>query len=369
MMKNLLLAAALLLSTTAGLRAEAPSAFAQLEALAGTGRAAGIAGAATALRVRLGLGSGVAVYRNDLEAAIRAALPGVVRLEAGAGAGRRQGAGVIVAPEGLVITFTPLLEGVAADGEVDLTLHDGSTVKGRVLEKNRLKQISLVRIDPAHERSRAQSWAALEFASEKDLRPGETVVAIGSPFGLDGTASSGRVSAVDRVLDSFRTLLIQTDAPINPGDYGGALINSAGRVVGINAATGGGGQSSNGLNFAIPASVVTAMLEQYQRDGNISSGFLGIGLAAALDFGRPRGIEVTSINAAGAAAESDLQVGDRILETDGVVMPEDARQAAARFVAIVASKAVGNQLTLKVRRGDEERVVTITLGAYFETAP
>ncbi len=258
------------------------------------------------------------------------------------------GSGVIVdAQRGLILTNHHVIEG--AD-EVSVTLADGRTLKAEFVGSDPDTDVAVMRIP-------ADNLSAVPLADSASLQVGDFVVAVGNPFGLGQTVTSGIVSAVGR--SGLRGLgfqnFIQTDASINPGNSGGALVNLKGELVGINTATfnpQGSRAGDIGLGFAIPANLAGDVMRQLVSTGEVRRGSLGIDtqnvderIARALNLDQPRGAVVTRVYPGSAAAAAGLQAGDVILSANGQRI--DDRDSLHNFEGL---QAVGARVTLDLRR-------------------
>jgi len=223
------------------------------------------------------------------------------------------GSGIIVdASRGYVLTNNHVVD--EAD-EIKVTLQDGRSFTARLLGKDPEMDIAVLRIPAEHLR-------ALPWADSDKLRVGDFVVAIGSPFGLNQTVTSGIVSALGRSglgIEGYENF-IQTDASINPGNSGGPLVNLRGELVGINAAILAPGGGNVGIGFAIPANIAHTIMHQIIKFGSVRRGVFGVSaqdvngdLAQALGMKRPEGALVTEVKPGSSAAEAGLQIGDVII--------------------------------------------------------
>jgi putative serine protease PepD len=203
-----------------------------------------------------------------------------------------------------------------------------------------------------------------------DVQVGDTAIAIGSPLGLQGTVTSGIVSALDRPVTaggrgatSFINA-IQTDAAINPGNSGGPLVDGAGRVIGVNSAIaslggGAGGQAGSiGLGFAIPIDTAQRIADELIATGSSSTPIIGAQIDSATEG---EGARIAEVTAGGPAAEAGLRSGDVITELDGRVISD-----YTELVVAIRDKAVGDEVVLTVQRGAGTEQVTVTLGAAGE---
>ena len=274
------------------------------------------------------------------------------------------GSGVIVdAAKGYVLTNHHVIEG--AD-DVSVTLSDGRTLKADFLGSDADTDIALIRIP-------AEQLTALPIADSSTLNVGDFVVAIGNPFGLSQTVTSGIVSAVGR--SGIRGLglqnFIQTDASINPGNSGGALVNLQGQLVGINTASLNpqGSMAGNiGLGLAIPSNLARDVVEQLlKNDGVVIRGTLGVEtqsvderLARGLGLADPRGALVTRVYAGSGAAAAGVRSGDVIVAVNGQRVND-----AASLHNVEGLQAVGSTQALEVKRDGK----TLTLHAQLKELP
>lgn len=262
------------------------------------------------------------------------------------------GSGVIVnAREGLVLTNNHVIEG--AD-DISVTLADGRTVTAEFVGSDPDTDVGVLRIP-------AENLAELPLASGEALRVGDFVVAVGNPFGLGQTVTSGIVSALGR--SGLQGLayqnFIQTDASINPGNSGGALVNLRGELVGINTAIFSPSGGNVGIGFAIPAELADEIMRQLLDTGRVQRGSLGIEtqaitpqLAAMLDVEGARGAVVTRVRPGSPAAEAGLQPGDVI--TAIAQQPVDSPQTLHNKEGLLP---VGEPVTLEyLREGRSQRI-------------
>lgn len=270
------------------------------------------------------------------------------------------GSGVIVdAQRGIVLTNHHVVEG--AD-EVSVTLADGRTLKAEFIGSDPDTDVAVMRIPP-------QNLTAIALADSGALQVGDFVVAVGNPFGIGQTVTSGIVSAVGR--SGLRGLgfqnFIQTDASINPGNSGGALVNLEGRLVGINTASfnpRGSAAGNIGLGFAIPANLARDVMNQIVATGEVRRGTLGLEsqlldarIAQALGVGADlRGAVVTRVYGDGAAQAAGLEVGDVITAANGQRI--ESPEALRNFEGL---QRIGLPVKLDVLRDGKPLVLTATL--------
>lgn len=272
-------------------------------------------------------------------------LPSVVHIQTSRGVG----SGVIISEDGLIITAAHVLDG---EEEVTVRFDDGEQVMGTVLGTSPPEvDIGVVQVDRT-------GLTPATFASEKP-RVGQLAVAVGSPWNLEATVTSGIVSAVDRASCAFSGCVatVQTDAAINPGNSGGALVDRQGDVIGINVSiftrTGG----NDGVGFAIPSDIALRYAESIVSGEPLETAFLGVmGGPAA---GSQAGALITEVVPGSAADEAGIQVDDVIISLDGVAV-----RSQQDLGAQVRAHQPGDTVEVMVLRGDEEQVrLQVTLGA------
>ncbi len=274
---------------------------------------------------------------------------------------RSLGSGVVVdARNGYVLTNHHVIEN--AD-EVSVTLADGRTLKAEFIGSDPDTDVALMRIP-------ADGLTAIPLASGGQLDVGDFVVAVGNPFGVGQTVTSGIVSAVGRsnVPGAGYQNFIQTDASINPGNSGGALVNLRGELVGINTASfnpRGSAAGNIGLGFAIPVDLARNVMQQLASTGSVQRGTLGIEtqavdarLAAALGLDAPRGVVVTRLHGGSSAAAAGLRTGDVIVSANGQRMDDPVALRNLQGL-----QPLDAPVTLEVLRDGEPRTVTARLRA------
>jgi Do/DeqQ family serine protease len=270
------------------------------------------------------------------------------------------GSGVVVDPSGLIVTNNHVIEDAE---EVKVALADGREFESRVVLRDQSVDLAVLKIDTP------QPLVAIGFGDSDALEVGDLVLAIGNPFGVGQTTTSGIVSALARTpvgINDFG-FFIQTDAAINPGNSGGALIDMKGELVGINTAIFSKGGGSIGIGFAIPANMVKAVVDSARTGRDfferpwIGAGFevVTAQAAEALGLDRPTGALVSSVDADGPAAAAGLRAGDLVLAVNGVEVPNPDALGYR-----LATMAVGAKATLVVwRQGKAQDVVVTTARA------
>jgi S1-C subfamily serine protease len=278
----------------------------------------------------------------------QAAGPGVVSVQAGPASGT----GFVVRGDGTIVTNAHV---VAASETAQVRFGDSSRlVEADVLGTDVSSDLAVLRVDPGS----VDRLRPLPLADSDRVRVGDSVVAIGHPFGLDRTATAGIVSAVGREIrapDGFQIdHVIQTDAPINPGNSGGPLLDARGRVVGVNTqiATGGSGRGNVGIGFAVPSNTVREVLPALTRGERIKRPFLGVTSAP-----HPGGAEIQGVTPGSPAQGAGLRAGDVITGVDGspVRDPDDLSQA-------VSGLEPGDEVQVEVTRDGEQRTFDVELG-------
>src|SRR2546422_772962 len=272
---------------------------------------------------------------------------------------RSLGLGFVINPNGLIVTNNHVVDGAT---EIKVTLADGRELPGRVLGRDPKTDIALLKVD-------ATGLLVIPLGDSSRLQVGEPVMAIGNPFGLEQTVTTGIVSATGRVIgegpyDDF----IQTDASINPGNSGGPLINAQGQAVGINAAIVSRSGGSVGIGFAIPVNPAKPVVTQLAFAGHGTRGWPGVGIQPlTADFAqsfRPSqtdGALVTSVSAGSPAAKAGLKQGDVIVEYDGRPVGR-----AGDLPRAVAETPVGRAVPVKVVRDGKPLTLTATVGRLEE---
>ena len=267
------------------------------------------------------------------------------------------GSGVIIGPDGVIVTSHHVIDG--AD-EIRVVLADRREFAASVVLKDPRTDLAVLRVD-----SDAGELPSLELKDSDDVEVGDLVLAIGNPFGVGQTVTSGIVSALARTQVGISDLnfFIQTDAAINPGNSGGALLAMDGRLIGINTAIFSKTGASHGIGFAIPSNMVRAVVGSVASGGKLVRPWLGVGgqgvtqdIAGSLGLQRPAGVLVKRLHASAAAA--GLKVGDVVLAVNGqeVNDPEALRYR-------IATLTVGEAAALSVWRRGEKLTVSLPLNA------
>ena len=297
--------------------------------------------------------------------------------------GSATGSGFVIDNEGHVITNNHVVEGATA---VSVKLGDSEeSFDAEVVGNDPGTDIALLKVDAP-----AKEFHPLQLGRSSDLEVGDPVVAIGNPFGLDRTVTSGIVSALQRNIQAPNgfsiSQVIQTDAAINPGNSGGPLINAAGEVIGINAqiATGGGG-GNVGIGFAIPIDTLRANLEQLKETGEVEHAFIGISggdvtpeLAKAVNLPVEEGVLVQVVVEDGPADKAGIEGGTTSAEIDGaevrlggdIITEVDGEKVSSmdEMIELIDGSQPGDDLELTIVRDGDEETVEVTLGTQPENS-
>jgi Do/DeqQ family serine protease len=270
------------------------------------------------------------------------------------------GSGVIISSDGYIVTNNHVVE----DAEtLDVVLNDESTYTGEVIGVDPTTDIALIKIDAA-------GLPSVKFADSDQVRVGEWVVAVGNPFSLTSTVTAGIVSAKGRGIGILRRQseyaiesFIQTDAVVNPGNSGGALVNTSGDLIGINTAISSPTGVYAGYAFAVPSKIVAKVVEDLKEYGVVQRAFLGARIrqvdaefAEAEGLERDNGVYISEVTDGSAAEAADLAAGDVIIAVDG-----RSTLRSSQLLEQLGRKRPGDQVTLKIVRNGQERDVPVTL--------
>ena len=267
------------------------------------------------------------------------------------------GSGVIVSNDGYILTNNHVVE--QAD-EIEVALADGRKLPARLVGSDPESDLAVLRVEAGGK------LPAIVFASNDSLRVGDVVLAIGNPFGVGQTVTSGIVSALGRTHLGINTFenFIQTDAAINPGNSGGALIDAAGHLVGINTAIFSQSGGSMGIGFAIPVSLAREVMEQIIRTGMVTRGWIGVEVQEitpelAESFGLPdgRGALIAGVVRGAPADRAGIRPGDVLLAVEG----REVHDAQSMLDAIAALRP-GSNARLMVRREGRQIELAVLIG-------
>jgi putative serine protease PepD len=292
--------------------------------------------------------------------------------------GEATGSGFVVDKSGTILTNAHVIEGAS---KVTVQFEDRKLVDARVMGKDSSTDLAVLKVDTA-----GLKLKPLEFGNSKSVQVGDPTIAIGNPFGLDRTLTTGVVSALQRRITAPSGFeikdVIQTDAAINPGNSGGPLLDAAGRVIGINSqiATGGGGAQGNiGIGFAIPINTAKDVVPQLKSQGRVDRAYLGITGAtidetlAAFKLPVAKGVLVQTVTAGGPSAKAGIRGSSTQVTTSNgqpaepggdIIVAVDSRPVMTmdQVAAAVATKKPGDGMRLDIVRAGKRQTVTVTLG-------
>jgi S1-C subfamily serine protease len=294
------------------------------------------------------------------------------------GGGVATGSGFVIDTEGHLLTNNHVVEG-AGKIEVKLGGSDESHT-AKVVGTDPATDVALLKVDVP-----ADQLHPLALGDSSKAEVGDPVVAIGNPFGLDSTVTSGIVSALQRQIQAPNGFsishVIQTDAAINPGNSGGPLIDASGRVIGINSQieTGGGGRGNVGIGFAVPINTARDVAEQIENDGKVEHAYLGIsggsitpGLARALNLPVDEGVLVAEVVKGGPADKAGIEGGDTEATIEGarvtlggdIITKLDGKPVSGMddLVNVINADKPGDEIDITVLSGGNEKTVSVTLG-------
>lgn len=267
--------------------------------------------------------------------------------------GEATGSGFVIDDEGHIVTNQHVVDGAQS---VRVEFADGTEVDAEVVGTDPSSDIAVLDVDrPSSE------LTPLTFASTGSLEVGNPVIVLGSPFGLEGTLTTGVISAVGREIRSPNGFTIenavQTDASLNHGNSGGPVLDTQGRVVGVAAQIRSESGGSDGVGYAIPGETTKRVAAELIEDGKVEHAYLGVSLE---DDGAAK---LVGVRARSPAAKAGLRNADVVIEVDG-----DSIETGDELREAIDAKKPGDEIRLKVRRGDDERELTVKLGTRPETA-
>jgi serine protease Do len=269
---------------------------------------------------------------------------------------RSLGSGVVISADGYVLTNNHVVE--SAD-KIRVSFNDNEEYQAEIVGTDPMSDVALLKIE-------GKSFPFLEFGDSDELRIGDTVMAVGNPFGVGQTVTLGIVSAKGRSIGLIDYEdMIQTDATINPGNSGGALVNMRGQLIGMNTAilsrTGG----SNGIGFAVPSKMALQIMTALRDDGEVQRSWLGVSVQpvtqAMADYyklDKPQGVVVSGVNAGTPAEKAGLKEGDVILSVDGAPVA-----SVAQLRNRISLLPVGHEAKLNVQRDGAPKTFAVKLAA------
>jgi putative serine protease PepD len=273
----------------------------------------------------------------------------------GEGAGEATGTGFVVDSSGLIVTNEHVIDGAS---KLTVTLANGDDLKATLVGKDASSDLALLRVDPG-----SHKLQALTLSDDSDLAVGDTTYAIGTPYGLEGTLTTGVISALHRQITAPNGFsisnAIQTDAELNPGNSGGPLLNADGEVIGVNAQVYGASQTATGqtsggtgLGFAIPSSTVKRVVAALREGSTVQHAYLGVGIEDASG-----GARLGSVASGGPADDAGLRAGDVVTRVGSTKIADGDDLAAA-----IATLKPGDKVTVVVTRNGSSHDVQVTLG-------
>ncbi len=283
-----------------------------------------------------------------------------------------QGSGFVYDENGDIVTNEHVVDGASS---ISVRFWNGATYKAKLVGSDSSTDLAVIKVSAP-----ASLLTPLELADSSKVTVGDPVVAIGSPFGLEGTVTSGIVSALHRAMEAPNNFTIndsiQTDAAINHGNSGGPLLNGLGQVIGINAQIDSESGGSDGVGFAIPSDTVRAIASQLVQSGKVEHAYLGVQIVAipsdvARQLGVPEGVEVTKVVSGTPADDAGLRAstGQKVVDgqsypTSGdVIVGFDGKTvtSAAQLQTLVDSKRPGDKVTVTYVRAGKTKATTVTL--------
>jgi serine protease Do len=274
------------------------------------------------------------------------------------------GTGFAISPDGYIATNNHVIEDVDT---IEVHFLNGEKLSAEIVGRDPSTDVALIQVKPEKDIS------YLPLGDSDHVRPGDWVLAVGNPFGLEHTVTAGIVSAKHRAINDPRSLqgrfddFIQTDAAINPGNSGGPLLNLSGEVIGINTAI---RQNANNVGFAIPINIAKSVLPSLRASGKVSRGWLGVyiqeisaDIAEQMGLDSTQGALVSKVDPSGPAAKAGVQQGDVIVEFNGQPVKQ-----MDELPKLVAAAPVGAKARIKVLRKGKEKTLSVQLGE-LETTP
>jgi putative serine protease PepD len=291
-----------------------------------------------------------------------AAAPGVVDITSsgatdqspfgGGSQGTATGTGFVVDRQGHIVTAAHVVDSAS---KVTVTLQDGTTRTARVLGIDDATDVAVLSINPS-----GLTLHPLTLGRSANMTVGDSVAAIGDPFGYARSLSTGIVSGIDRTIQAPNGFtvahVIQTDAALNPGNSGGPVFDASGRVIGVadQIATGGSADANTGVGFATPIDLVKAELADLEAGRDVSHAFLGVATGTAASTA---GAAVGSVSSGSPAASAGVRAGDTVVAVDGTAV-----NGSGDLVAAIAAHKPGDKVTLTVHRGSRTLKLDVTLG-------
>jgi S1-C subfamily serine protease len=290
--------------------------------------------------------------------------------------GTATGSGFVLDKSGTILTNAHVING---GHKVTVQFADKQQVDAKVLGKDESTDLALLKVDPANLR-----LVPLQLGTSSTVQVGDPAVAIGNPFGLERTLTTGVISAVHRPIQAPNGFqiddAIQTDAPINPGNSGGPLIDATGKVIGINSQieTGGSGNGNVGIGFAVPIDTAKRYIPELRKSGRVDRGYLGVSTTTidktldGLNLPVKSGALVQSVTPGSPADKAGIRGGDISATLDGnpiqlggdIITEVDGKPVRSNddLTAAIAGRKQGDKVKITLMRGDQDKTVEVTLG-------
>lgn len=268
------------------------------------------------------------------------------------------GSGVIISKDGYVVTNNHVVNNAET---IQISLNDGQEYTATVVGTDPTTDIALVKID-------AENVPFLTFSNSDEVRLGEWVLAVGNPFNLTSTVTAGIISAKGRslgIIDNQSAIesFLQTDAVVNPGNSGGALVNTSGNLIGINTAISTHTGSFEGYSFAVPSNIVKKVVEDLLEFGTVQRAFIGVNIsdvtpkiASELELKASQGVYIGGVTSNGAAQEAGIETGDIITAVNGIPVTK-----SSELQEIIGRKRPGDEVNLSVLRKSKQKQFSVTL--------
>jgi putative serine protease PepD len=299
-------------------------------------------------------------------------LPSVVRIDVHAGEAAGTGSGEVIRSDGYILTNNHVISAAAGGGSISVLFHNGESSEAKLVGRDISTDVAVLKVDTP------SPLPTIPWGASSRLRVGQPVVALGAPLGLASTVTSGIVSALDRSVnvpaDNGRMALlvaaIQTDAAINPGNSGGALVDCAGRLVGVPTAgaavpnpQGGTSAGNIGIGFAIPSDFARALSDELIAHGSVTHASFGLRVETIAETGSqgddlPAGLFVVATTPDGPADRAGVQAGDVITALEG-----DAATSAQQLLALTLTRRPGDVVKVTVERSGRSHTLEVTLGS------
>jgi S1-C subfamily serine protease len=318
--------------------------------------------------------SGSALTVNEI---YRRSGPGVVQITTTEGSSQALGSGFVLDKNGYIATNYHVVNGATS---IKVRFSNDDTLKATLIGSDPSTDIALLKVDAS-----PSALTPLTLANSDNVEVGDAVVAIGNPFGLERTVTTGIVSALQRAVQAPNGYtidhVIQTDAAINHGNSGGPLLDTAGAVIGVNSQieTGGSGDGNVGIGFAVPSNTVKTVLAQLRADGKVEHAYLGVSaldisadIAKAYSLPVDKGVVIQTVAPGSGASNAGLKAGTEQAVIAGesfrmggdVIVSADGKSVSSvdELRDVIANHKPGDKIELEIYRGGNSKTVTVTLG-------